>query len=281
MSVSIAMVPVHEGGLILEPAIEKELRALWPNAPEFEQGSDFNSEDFNNEDDSDVFGFSTDDCHIFFAPMPAPLPAEDTRAILDATYLWPDAEQELRGHSSHVIVTVMSELPAVERLRILTVATAALVATCEKAPGVYWCDAFMFVSTELFLEFAKDVMPDSTPMLLWVNFRVGDGLHGKSAGCTNGMAALGHMEIETINSPEPIVELRDRLMGLADYLIENGPVIRDGDTVGESATERIKVIYADSEFGGEEKVMQLDYDNTRRKKPSLWQKLMGRREKNP
>lgn len=277
MSVSIAMVPIHEGGLLLAPAIEKELRELWPSAPEFDKGSDFDAD----ASDSDVIGFSTDDVHIFFAPMPAPIPSDDIEAVLEATYLWPDAEQELRGHTSHVIVTVMTELPDIERLRILTVATAALVATCEQAPGVFWCDAFMFVSGELFIEFAKAVMPDTIPLLLWVNFRVGEGPPGKTVGCTKGLQSLGHMELETINSPEPFDELRDRLIGLADYLLENGPVIRDGDTVGESANERIKVVYSDSEFGNEEKVMQLDYEGASPKKTSFWKKLMGRREKNP
>ncbi len=52
------------------------------------------------------------------------------------------------------------------------------------------------------------------------------------------MKALGLMEIEAQDSPEPPSELRDRLFGLAEYLIDNGLVIRDGDTVGADAKEK-------------------------------------------
>ncbi len=60
--------------------------------------------------------------------------------------------------------------------------------------------------------------------------------------------------------------LRDRLTGLADYLITNGPVIKDGDTLGEDKHEKIQAIYADSGFGYDGKVMSLNYTKTKVKK---------------
>ena len=48
-------------------------------------------------------------------------------------------------------------------------------------------------------------------------------------------------------------------------MVENGPVIKDGDTVGEDANERIKVVYAKSAFGHEGRVMRLEYGPAGRK----------------
>jgi hypothetical protein len=48
-------------------------------------------------------------------------------------------------------------------------------------------------------------------------------------------------------------------------------VIRDGDTIGEDADERIRVVYSKSKFGHNDRVMRLDYEKASRKKP--WWKL--------
>jgi hypothetical protein len=74
------------------------------------------------------------------------------------------------------------------------------------------------------------------------------------------MEALGHMEFEALESPETFADLRERFMGLAGYVLENGPVIRDGDTIGEDANERIRVVYSDPAFGHKNKVMRLEYE---------------------
>jgi hypothetical protein len=52
-------------------------------------------------------------------------------------------------------------------------------------------------------------------------------------------------------------ELGERLVALAGYVVENGPVIKDGDTVGEDADERIRVMCSPSAFGHKEQVMRL------------------------
>ena len=67
------------------------------------------------------------------------------------------------------------------------------------------------------------------------------------------------MEFETENSPEQPGDLRERLYGLCNYVLENGPVINDGDTIGQDANERIRVVYAESAFGRDGKVMRLEY----------------------
>ena len=77
------------------------------------------------------------------------------------------------------------------------------------------------------------------------------------------MVALGHMEFEAEDVPESPGDLRDRFFGLANYVLENGPVIRDGDTIGEDARERIRVVYSQSAFGHEGQVMRLEYGSAR------------------
>jgi hypothetical protein len=123
-----------------------------------------------------------------------------------------------------------------------------------------WGKAGHLVSAKVFRGFAEKMLPGGFPLYIWIDFRAGPGPDGKTAGFTRGLDALELMEFETLNSPEPPGELRQRFFGLALYLIQNGLVIQDGDTVGEDENERINVSYAESVFGNEAEVMRLDYE---------------------
>jgi hypothetical protein len=205
------------------------------------------------------------------AKMPAPIPWSDLEGPCATSILWRNADTEVKKHKIHWIVTVNGELDPLSLSRLLTQATAASMAACEAAIGVYWGNATLVIPKNIFIDFAKDVLPHGPPLHIWVDFRVGKDSDTSSSGFTAGMKALGHMEFETKGSPEPPGELRERLLALAGYVLENGPVIRDGDTVGEDAEERIRVVYSNSSFGHESKVMRLVYETASQKKP--WWKL--------
>ena len=136
---------------------------------------------------------------------------------------------------------------------------AAVIGTCPQTIGVYWGNATLVVSPPVFRSFAKEMLPDGLPLPIWIDFRVGPGENGKLVGFTHGMQSLGHKELETLNSPESPGGLRERLMDLCGYLLQNGPVIEDGHTVGHDANEKIRVTFTSSSFGHEGQVMRLDY----------------------
>ncbi len=152
---------------------------------------------------------------------------------------------------------------------MLTQVSAAVMHACPAALGVYWGSATLIIPKPLFTDFALEVMPHELPLHMWVDFRVGSDDKGGSSGFTTGMASLGHMEIEALNTPETPAALRDRLTTLCTYLLQNGPVILDGNTIGANADEKIRVVYADSQFGFDSKVMLLEYGTPAPKK-SKW-----------
>ena len=88
-------------------------------------------------------------------------------------------------------------------------------------------------------------MPDT----LWtrISFLRGAPVPGGTptvAAFTTGLAAFIGREIEFQPAPLQPVEVAQRLVGLCQYLIVNGPVIRDGETVGLSEREKIRVRHA-------------------------------------
>lgn len=76
------------------------------------------------------------------------------------------------------------------------------------------------------------------------------------------------MDFETQNAPESPAHLAERLVALAGYVVTGKGVIRDGDTVGKDAREKIRVSYAKSAFGNEHEVMRLSFEPAPRWK--LW-----------
>ena len=265
MALGISMVMLSADEPIRGADVQRNLARNWPDLPaatEVDEGED-------------SLSLQLGESSVIMAKMPAPIPWSQLEGPCETSILWPDAKSEVEKHAVHWIVTANGELDPIELATLLTQATAATMGSCENAIGVYWGNATLVVPKEMFCEIARDVLPEEPPLLVWVDFRVGPDSEkstaGFTAGFTAGMTALGHMEFETQRSPEPPSELRDRLMGLAGYVIENGPVIQDGDTIGEDANERIRVVYSKSEFGHEGNVMRLAYEAALSQK--LWKSM--------
>jgi hypothetical protein len=250
--ISIAFVALGEKPKLSAAAIQRDLKATWPSLPEIGPA----------EENDNTLAFSVGETQVICGLMPAPIPWSDLQGPCATSWLWKEAASVLKQHKNHLIVTVMGDENPLNRIKLLSMTTASILATCPQAMGVYWGEATLVVSPELFRDFATQMLPEGLPLYIWIDFRVGRNESGGCSGFTTGLKALGHMELETLNSPEPPGELRERLFGLACYLIENGPVIRDGDTVGEDANERIQVGYSPSSFGQEGPVMRLNYSST-------------------
>ena len=88
-------------------------------------------------------------------------------------------------------------------------------------------------------------------LLVRCNWRVEPGrekLPGVSA-TTLGLDSLGLPEIKQSPSQENPVALRNRLLNLAAYLIVNGPVFRDGDTIGIDERSQARVRHGHDDSG--------------------------------
>ncbi|UWU67042.1 DUF4261 domain-containing protein [Bradyrhizobium sp. NC92] len=70
---------------------------------------------------------------------------------------------------------------------------------------------------------------------------------GRSARSLDGLSTFAGREIEFETAKLTLSELIDKVAGLSVYLIEHGNVVKDGDTIGASTTERIAVQYRNSQ----------------------------------
>lgn len=255
MAMSVAFVALRDDQpAVSASALADYISATWSSVPA----------PTNAKADGNTIAFRIGEADVVYGLMPEPMPWSDLEGPCSTSWLWSDAATAMKEHRSHSIVTVSSQGDAVQRTKVFTYATAAMLATCDSV-GVFWYAASLVVSPELFCQFAAVMLPETLPLFVWLDLRVWQNEDGTSSGFTAGMSALGHMEFETEQCPESVGDLRERFVGLASYLLENGPVIENGDTVGEGKSERIRVVFANSIYGHEGEVMRLDYSTTPRK----------------
>ncbi len=75
---------------------------------------------------------------------------------------------------------------------------------------------------------------------------------------TYGLQSLGLMELEANAAEVEEQWLLSKAYDVASYLMENGPVIADGDTIGESAAEKIRIQHAPSRWEPTQMVYRME-----------------------
>jgi uncharacterized protein (TIGR03067 family) len=178
----------------------------------------------------------------FLAHMPAPIPNGEAEENAARNFLWPGGREEAAKHRSHVIVTNMggeAESPVESAIEVTRLALVAL--KLFDGTGVYWGNARVCNSRKVFEGFCADMSQEHMPVPMWLRFQPVRPSDNEFGIYTFGMRQFGLMDIEVDRSTMKPQELVEFVSNIAHYLIQSGPVIEDGNTVGGSEDERILV----------------------------------------
>jgi len=178
----------------------------------------------------------------FLGHMPMPIPEQEAEENADRNILWPNGRSEAAEHRSHVVVINAASGDQTPVQSAITVSRLALAALkVFDGMGVYWGNASVCNSRQVFETFCENISEKHLPVPMWLRFQF-IRLSADNLGMyTLGMSQFGLMEIETDHSKMEPQDLLDFVSNLAHYLIQSGPVISDGNTVGGSENERILV----------------------------------------
>lgn len=190
----------------------------------------------------------------FLMHVPVPIPEREAEVNAAGNFLWPQGEEEAAAHRAHVIVTLAGkgESPVAEAMLVTRLALVAL--ELFDGLGVYWGNASVTNSRELFEQCAREMTDTHLPLPIWLRYQpvradAADNTADSPAEIgmyTLGLKQFGLMEIEIDRCGMDLGELFDFVSNLAHYLVMSGPVIKDGNTVGGSEEERILVRYRPS-----------------------------------
>ena len=195
------------------------------------------------------------------AHMPAPIPNSEAEENADGNFLWPNGRDQAAKHRSHVIVTNIGSGDQTSVQSAITVSRLALVALrLFDGIGVYWGNASVCNSREVFEAFCENISEEHLPVPVWLRFQPVRASDDEIGLYTLGMKQFGLMEIEVDRCRMNLQELFEFVSNLAHYLIQSGPVIADGNTVGGSEEERILVRHRSSMIDQREMVYKIVFE---------------------
>jgi hypothetical protein len=193
--------------------------------------------------------FSLADHMIAVALMPGPIPWSDLEGPCATAWWWPDATKRMQAHQYHFIVTVMGGAMSPVARRVMLTNLVSAVVRHTDAVGVYWGEGTVVHEPTSFLEQAEGISETNIPGPLWIDVRVEKNDDDDTLRCfTTGLSPLGHLEIEVARSQLKPQELLEFVGDTACYMINQNMPIKDGETLGRTATEKFKVRHAKSMF---------------------------------
>ncbi len=186
-----------------------------------------------------------------------PVPKGELQEVCRAAWYWRDACNTIKDHKAHFLVVLMAT--DLDKLGSAVLQTKIISAMLEESNAVatYWGDSLQ--SRETFLKASAGVSRENIPATLWISYRLSKESTGNFSLSTQGLKDFKLMEIETKNAPMPGVDLLGLILNTTQYLIKKGPVIKDGDTIGDSAQQKIRVRHAESYWNAGEKVYRVEF----------------------
>jgi hypothetical protein len=197
----------------------------------------------------------------FLAHMPAPIPNQEAEENADRNFLWLNGRAEAAKHRSHVIVTNIGAGDQTPVESAITVSRLALVALkLFDAIGVYWGNASVCNSRQVFEGFCENISEEHVPVPVWLRFQPIRASDDEIGIYTLGMRQFGLMDIEVDRCRMNLQELFEFVSNIAHYLIQSGPVIADGNTVGGTEDERILVHHRPSMVDAHRRVYKIVFE---------------------
>ncbi|GAB2627267.1 DUF4261 domain-containing protein [Prescottella soli] len=252
-------------------ALAAQLKRDWPDV-------DFSGLVVGEEEsDGDPVHLDLDDSMIALLGVPAQV-GDDVAEIAEHSRLWPNAEPAPVDYAAHTIVTVLrpgagqddaSHEDAIADTVLLSRVIASIIALTDTVRAVYFGSADHVILPALFRDLMKDTLPEP-PLLAWVAINVGERPDGVMTGHTRGLDMLGLADVEIPDTPESAGDTFERLTGIASYLVEQGPVIGDGDTIGSTEAAEIVVDHAPSAFDSDRTVLRLKFGVDRSERKRGW-----------
>jgi hypothetical protein len=186
-----------------------------------------------------ILVFEVDGFTLAASFVEAPIPDGEAEYYAQRNYLWKDGAEVTKTHVAQIILAVFNRsCSPLDSGRLYT----KLATSCLKLPnaiGIYTSGTVF--QPELYLEMAEVMKSGNTfPLLNLVHFGLVSTETGTDA-YTYGLKSFGKDEIEIINSQVTPAELRDFLINISDYIVEHNVTLRDGETIGFTAKQKLPI----------------------------------------
>jgi len=201
----------------------------------------------SEEEESGASGTEKDGTLVFEADgytlavsfIDAPIPDGEAEYYAQGNYLWKEAAEAAKSHTAQIILAVFTRTGSPLESGILYTKLAASCLKLPNAVGLY--SSGTVFQPAFFIEMAEIMKTEEFfPILNLVHFGL-VGTDGGMNGYTCGLKAFGKDEIEILNSSASPADLREFLIDISGYVVEQNVTLRDGETIGFTAEQKLAI----------------------------------------
>jgi len=197
--------------------------------------------------DSASFIFKIEGEMAAIAHMNIPIPSSDIKETAIYSYNWQTALKDTDRHQSHLIVSLMQGgQDQIKRFKIFTKIICSLLRTTN-AIGIYKGSQSLLIPKDDYLNEAHLMSEEFLPLNLWIYFGLRVTDKGKS-GYTYGLKEFNKTEMEILDSSKSMEDIREFLFNITHYVLDNDITFQDGQTIGDSAEEKILIKFSKGKF---------------------------------
>lgn len=167
----------------------------------------------------------------------ARIPNQEAEINASNNVLWAGARDAALAHQAQLLVNVSGEDSLLEKGKLLT----EILACCSIQPNVLGIYASGTVFEPGFYEDAARLLKENElPIYNWIHFGMYKTSKGLS-GYTYGLKQFGFKELEVLDTLAKPEELQQFLASLTYYVLENNMELHDGETIGFSENQKLKI----------------------------------------
>lgn len=170
--------------------------------------------------------------------MDFPVPQEEAEWHAQFNYMWKDAVEAAKSHKAHIMVSILGAKTPQDGGVLYTKVITTLCRQ-ENTIGVYANE--VVYEPKFFIAGSEMLQSSDLPLLNLVWFGLARSEKGVSA-YTCGLANFGKDEMEILDSDKQPSELRDFLLNTAAYVITEDVLLHDGETLGYTNEQRLKLV---------------------------------------
>lgn len=185
--------------------------------------------------------------------------------------LTPEARSQVESHRVHHAICIDLDTRDADFIDVRQTAKAVtmLIALAAKHPdfcGLFNAGCGLAMGVDRVHNGIGALAGNEVPIALWTWMAVDSAVPDAISLSTGGMRPFVGYEVECSNAPGELSAIGERFSGVLRYLLINGPVIKPGETIGDTTEDRsTRCFFGDSmvdRFQDEPvPVMLLEFDN--------------------
>lgn len=195
-----------------------------------------------------------------------PIPSDTFATALKTSHGLPQGERLVADHKAHLIISPMNgadhQLSAIfGALGIMTLAD--LIAEKASPMAFYWSNSEVLADNKQFADHVKKAaeaigafnkkVPNALyglPATLWAGLRFfSSNQQNKVGAITKGLDALTGFEIQIDPFESKPAEIAKHLFGMVAYVLANGSVFKEGDTIGIEKDKNFRMKWVPAKDG--------------------------------